>query len=161
MTGARLNETARATLRAAGFTPAEWIRIHGWEGKWCGDVCGCPDNRCANGFHHVAVKDCGCLPVLLERAVMWREAAREPNLVALAAQLGLWNWVDVSAGGALTTITTSAGPPEETQIRIEPREGWNYAVTYDDSRIEIRLVKAPVVVAADEATPNEGDGGGH
>ena len=36
-------------------------------GKWSGDVCGCPDGRCANGFHHMGEDDCGCLPTLLEQ----------------------------------------------------------------------------------------------
>jgi hypothetical protein len=139
----RLNETARATLRAAGFTPAEWIRIHGWEGRWTGDQCGCPDDRCCNGFHHMRVTDCGCLPVLLEQAVMWREATREPNRVELPAQLGLWNWTDVSTGGATVTTTTSAGPPGETHVRIQPREGWAAEVTTgENGLIEIRIVKA-------------------
>jgi hypothetical protein len=61
-----LNATARATLRAAGITPSEWARRN-WSanGTWSGDVCGCPDNRCANGFHHLGADDCGCLPTLL------------------------------------------------------------------------------------------------
>ena len=138
-----LNATAKATLRASGFTVAEWIRIHGYEGKWTGDICGCPDNRCANGFHHMGVKDCGCLPTLLERAVEWREAAREPNRVELAAPIGIWNWVDVSAGGATVTTTTSAGPPEETHVQIQPHEGWTAEVTTgENGLIEVRIVKA-------------------
>lgn len=66
---ATLNETAKAMLRAAGVTQAEWARRN-WmaDGKWSGDVCGCPDSgRCANGFHHDGPDDCGCLPALLER----------------------------------------------------------------------------------------------
>jgi hypothetical protein len=157
-----LNATAKATLRDAGFTQAEWIRIHGYDGKWTGDICGCPDDRCANGFHHYGADDCGCLPVLLDRAVMWREAARDPNRVELAAPYGIWNWTDVTTTGVLVTVSSTAGAigrplvgspaMEESRIRIEPREGWNYAVTYDDGRIEIRLVKAPAAVQATDPT---------
>jgi len=32
---------------------------------WSGDECGCPDDRCANGFHHMGADDCGCLPAML------------------------------------------------------------------------------------------------
>jgi hypothetical protein len=63
-----LNATAKATLKAAGVSQAEWARANYMEsGKWSGDVCGCPDSgRCANGFHHMGEDDCGCLPALLE-----------------------------------------------------------------------------------------------
>jgi hypothetical protein len=149
-----LNATAKAALREAGFTPTEWIRIHGYEGKWTGDVCGCPDDRCANGFHHMGADDCGCLPTLLDQAVMWREATRHPNSVELAAPYGVWNWTDVSTTGVLVAVSATAGPVgralagspdvEESRIRIEPREGWTAEVTtQDDGRIEIQLVKAP------------------
>jgi hypothetical protein len=61
-----LNATAKATLKAADVTQAEWARANYMEsGKWCGDQCGCPDDRCANGFHHMGPDDCGCLPTLL------------------------------------------------------------------------------------------------
>jgi hypothetical protein len=62
-----LNATAKATLKAADVTQAEWARANYMEsGKWSGDVCGCPDSgRCANGFHHMGEDDCGCLPTLL------------------------------------------------------------------------------------------------
>jgi hypothetical protein len=63
---AKLNETAKATLRDAGVSQAAWARAnHMPGGKWHGDVCGCPDDRCANGFHHAGGDDCGCLDVLL------------------------------------------------------------------------------------------------
>jgi hypothetical protein len=63
----QLNETARAVLRRAGVTPAEWDRANWGNGTtWTGDSCGCPDNRCANGFHHMGADDCGCLPTLLD-----------------------------------------------------------------------------------------------
>ena len=64
---ARLNETAKAMLRDAGISQAEWARRN-WmaDGKWSGDICGCPDSgRCANGYHHDGPDDCGCLPTLL------------------------------------------------------------------------------------------------
>lgn len=38
---AALNVAARAALREAGFTVAEWSRMHGGTGgKWTGDECG-------------------------------------------------------------------------------------------------------------------------
>lgn len=67
-----LNATAKAALRDYGLTPAGWARANGYEdGKWGGDVCGCPDDRCANGFHHMGEDDCGCLPTLLADPPPW------------------------------------------------------------------------------------------
>ncbi len=78
MTG--LNVAAKAALRAAGVTQAEWAREwFPWNGKpgdlsteigrpvWLGDACGCPDDRCKDGFHHEPYEECGCLEVLLRR----------------------------------------------------------------------------------------------
>lgn len=60
-----LNSTAKATLKAAGVTQAEWARANYMQsGKWSGDACGCPDDRCV-GFHHDGPDDCGCLPTSL------------------------------------------------------------------------------------------------
>ena len=173
-----LNAAARYAIREAGFTPAEWIRIHGYEGTWTGDVCGCPDNRCANGFHHMRADDCGCLPTLLGQAVAWREATRDPNSVELIGDsYGLNRWVDVSTPHVLATVSTAGhwtGPivngvrreqPEETSIRIAPREGWLAVVgedeRYGEKQMVIRFVKAPVITAAEATPPNEGDDGGH
>lgn len=63
-TGTALNETAKAMLREAGVSQAEWARTHSTDGKWHGDACGCPDDRCI-GHHHERPDDCGCLPALL------------------------------------------------------------------------------------------------
>jgi hypothetical protein len=64
----RLNATAKAILRDAGVSQAAWARANGYsDGKWGGDQCGCPDDRCANGFHHGGTDDCSCLGVLLEQ----------------------------------------------------------------------------------------------
>lgn len=60
-----LNVHAIATLKEHGLTAADWVRIAGWQGSWGGDVCGCTDDRCANGFHHMGVDDCRCLEVLI------------------------------------------------------------------------------------------------
>ena len=60
-----LNATAKSQLLAAGVTQAEWARANYMtSGRWSGDVCGCPDDRCI-GFHHVSADNCGCLPTLL------------------------------------------------------------------------------------------------
>lgn len=68
----KLNDTAKATLRDAGVTQAAWFRANGYDaGSWGGDACGCPDDRCANGFHHDGPDDCGCLPALLADPPSW------------------------------------------------------------------------------------------
>lgn len=61
-----LNAGTKAALRDAGVSQAEWARAN-WSasGRWHGDACGCPDNRCI-GFHHYAEEDCGCLRTLLQ-----------------------------------------------------------------------------------------------
>ena len=61
---AKLNEDAKITLRNAGVSQAAWARAHFADGRWHGDACGCPDDRCI-GYHHEARDDCGCLPALL------------------------------------------------------------------------------------------------
>ena len=67
----KLNATAKAMLRDAGITQAAWFRANGYDGNWGGDICGCPDSRCANGFHHEGEDDCGCLPTLLADPPPW------------------------------------------------------------------------------------------
>ncbi|MEU8226171.1 hypothetical protein [Kribbella sp. NPDC048915] len=71
---AGLTPVAIATLAMAGITPQQWIEAS-WYGyvppadqalTWTGDLCGCTDDRCANGFHHMELTDCGCLPVLID-----------------------------------------------------------------------------------------------
>jgi hypothetical protein len=87
--------------------------------------------------------------VILDDAIAWRAATREPNSVALAAPSGLYRRVDVSTPGTLVTVSaTAASPgartprPEETVVRIEAREGWTATVGEDQyGRMEIRLVK--------------------
>ena len=60
----RLNETAKAILRDAGISQAAWARANFMaDGRWCGDACGCPDDRCI-GYHHDG-EDCGCLLTLI------------------------------------------------------------------------------------------------
>lgn len=61
----KLTTEARDALRAAGVSQAAWARHHGYaDGRWFGDACGCPDDRCI-GYHHDAQDECGCLPALL------------------------------------------------------------------------------------------------
>jgi hypothetical protein len=160
-----LSATAKAAIRAAGFTVAEWSRMHGGSGgKWTGDQCGCPDDRCANGFHHMGTDDCGCLPTLLDQAVAWREATRWPNSVELAAPFGLFNWVTVSTPGVLATVSATAGgipagKPAESVVRIEAREGWTASVGEDEhGRMVVRLTAA---AGPDEADTTAGEENGN
>lgn len=72
-----LNAAAKAALRDAGVSQAEWAREHFADGKWHGDSCGCSDDRC-RGFHHDENGECGCLPVLLSTHV--RDSARRARV---------------------------------------------------------------------------------
>ena len=61
-----LNERARAVLQRVGVAPATWARANYMaSGTWSGDACGCPDDRCKDGFHHYPDDACGCLQTLL------------------------------------------------------------------------------------------------
>jgi len=65
-----LNTDAKARLRDAGITQADWARTSAGQlpptcdAEWTGDACGCPDDRCI-GYHHDATDDCGCIEVLI------------------------------------------------------------------------------------------------
>lgn len=62
----RLNAAARDRLRWADLTAPGWARWCGFDdGLWYGDRCGCPDDRCMNGYHHEPSDPCGCLDALL------------------------------------------------------------------------------------------------
>jgi len=65
----KLNQHARDEIRANGITVAQYMRHHGGDTLWGGDVCGCTDDRCADGYHHASFDDCGCLPVLIREAL--------------------------------------------------------------------------------------------
>lgn len=147
-----LNAAAKAAIREAGFTLAEFAKMCGYQdGKWHGDACGCTDTgRCMNGFHHFPDDECGCLRTMLDDAVAWRAATREPNEVTLAAPFGLYRWVNVTTPSALVTVSATAGTPgaaspraEESVVRIEAREGWTATVGEDErGRMVVRLVRA-------------------
>jgi hypothetical protein len=143
-----LNTAARAAIREAGFTTAQWAAMWGYrDGKWGGDACGCFDDRCI-GHHHDGANGCGCLETMLDDAVAWRAAATYPNTVQLAAPHGLFRYVTVTTPGAVATVSATAGgfrpgSPAESVIRIEAREGWTATVGEDKhGRMEIRLTKA-------------------
>lgn len=156
-----LDAPARAAIRGQGFSLAEWSVMWGYGGgTWGGDSCGCSDDRCANGFHHMGASDCGCLQSMLDDAVAWRTAVREPNRVELAGgPYGLFQYVNVTTPAVLATVSTSQGGigmpvngvaqqrPAESVVRIEVREGWSAEVTHEDNhgvrQMVIRLVKAP------------------
>ena len=64
----KLNQDAKIVLRDAGVSQATWARANFMaDGKWCGDACGSPDDRCKDGYHHFPDDECGCLRVLLEQ----------------------------------------------------------------------------------------------
>jgi hypothetical protein len=89
-----LNAAALAAIRDAGFTRAEWLRMHGYDGKWTGDSCGCKDDRCANGFHHMGANDCGfgfCSPWSMSGQFHWElSGVRSLWPVPCKGALGLW-----------------------------------------------------------------------
>lgn len=71
----RLTTNARATIREQ-MPIAAYVRYFCPDGNWRGDICGCLDDRCADGFHHGGVHDCGCLPVwIAEAKAAWKAAA--------------------------------------------------------------------------------------
>lgn len=71
-----LNDAAKTVLAEAGMTPAAWARLNGYSGgTWGGDACGCPDDRCMNGFHHEPQQECGCLESLLTRYLNGEDSA--------------------------------------------------------------------------------------
>lgn len=147
-----LSATALATIRSAGFTRAEWLRIWGYQGTtWGGDRCGCIDDRCI-GHHHEGADGCGCLEAMISDAVAWRRATRSPNSVELVGgPYGLFQYVHVTTPGAVATVSASRGGMGERQgeseIRIEAREGWSIAVTHEDRhgvrQMVIRFAKIP------------------
>jgi len=72
-TGAMWDESVNTVDAVRGFL--EWAGALA-NGKWYGDRCGCPDDRCA-GYHHskgVDAWDCGCLDALLSSYLRERTA---------------------------------------------------------------------------------------
>lgn len=144
----KLNIHARNTIREYGFTVAEWIRIHGYEGQWTGDQCGCFDDRCANGYHHTGTNDCQCLPTLLDETARWRRATQSLFSVQLAPRpYGLNDYVNVTAPGVQVFVSTTsgglpAGAPANSVISIELREGWTFETKQDEhGRTVLRFVE--------------------
>lgn len=77
-----LSKQARDTIRFwyVGDDPRIRVTIAGYVrregdlgGKWRGDSCGCPDDRCVD-YHHDEWEDCQCLPAVLERWVREQQA---------------------------------------------------------------------------------------
>lgn len=65
----RLTPMARSEIQWSGVTVADYIRRWNPDGQWGGDRCGCPDDRCRDGYHHDPHEDCGCLAALLREIV--------------------------------------------------------------------------------------------
>jgi hypothetical protein len=59
-----LSADARLTIRNSSISIAAYMRYWAGDGRWGGDRCGCPDDRCI-GFHHEAGEECGCLPACI------------------------------------------------------------------------------------------------
>ena len=57
----KLNAEAKAFLREVGVSQAAYFRYWGDGTRWTGDACGCPDDRCMDGFHHDPEEKCYCL----------------------------------------------------------------------------------------------------
>lgn len=66
VTYGRLSSAARATIQDYGWGVAEYIRHWYPDGAWGGDRCGCPDDRCRDGYHHDSHEECKCLPSVLQ-----------------------------------------------------------------------------------------------
>lgn len=62
-----LTRDARELIRWTDLTIADYIRFWFPDGTWRGDSCGCPDDRCRDGYHHDLDDDCGCLPVCVRQ----------------------------------------------------------------------------------------------
>lgn len=90
---AALNATAKAVLRDAGITQAAWARANFMaDGKWWGDACGCPDDRCMDGYHHYPDDECGCLAVLLEQLLAGEGVSAGMALPPVRRQDGRMYW---------------------------------------------------------------------
>jgi hypothetical protein len=139
-----LSVTALRTIRAAGFTRSQWLLMWGYAETWGGDRCGCFDDRCI-GYHHEGADGCGCLNTMIDDAVEWRTATRQPRRVELVGNpYGLNQWVDVSTPALLASVSTSRkyiGPivngsplehPAKSEISIETRAGWVAVVTSEE-----------------------------
>jgi hypothetical protein len=80
----RLNEQAKEVLRGYGIPQAEWARANYMpDGKWNGDACGCPDDRCKDGYHHYPADECECLQTLVDLYL------KDPTYFAEGAKRGL------------------------------------------------------------------------
>tara|TARA_B100000378_G_scaffold142555_1_gene115204 strand:+ start:1866 stop:2681 length:816 start_codon:yes stop_codon:yes gene_type:complete len=60
-----LSLDARQVLQSAGISRADYARSWFADGRWHGDTCGCPDDRCI-GHHHDADEPCGCIRSILD-----------------------------------------------------------------------------------------------
>lgn len=65
VTYGRLTPLTRSIIQDYGWTVAAYVRRWDPDGVWRGDRCGCPDDRCRDGYHHDVDDDCGCLTALL------------------------------------------------------------------------------------------------
>lgn len=68
---ATLGRYARRVIGERGVTVADYLtHVYGpnHNGEWHGDRCGCPDDRCGDGYHHaLGEENCRCLPAVLDQ----------------------------------------------------------------------------------------------
>ena len=107
-----LDPAARTALRDCGISVAAWARAQGFtDGRWHGDACGCPDDRCA-GYHHDDDADCGCFAVLLEQYLAGLPLPSLPvTRDDLAAAFPEWDICQAS-GIWTARLTTSQDRPQ-------------------------------------------------
>ncbi len=115
-----LSPTARETIKWATFdvrgaSIIGYVRhVFGSEGKWLGDSCGCPDDRCI-GHHHDEGQTCACLPVVLDEYVcgarghMWSDEVREADYGR-----GLVRWRNCTRCHAANYVLSPDEPEKES-----------------------------------------------
>lgn len=68
MSAAVLGRYARRVIAECGVKVADYVKFASGGDTWHGDRCGCPDDRCADGYHHDGgAETCNCLPAVLDQ----------------------------------------------------------------------------------------------
>jgi hypothetical protein len=128
-----LDLDARQVLQSAGISRADYARSWFADGRWHGDTCGCPDDRCI-GHHHDADEPCGCIRSIVD------ERKNAPG--ALQSTEGR----DSHHEGEIMTTTVhptiaeilSADVPEGSVYQLEPGHPFHIEI---EPRITRRLAE--------------------